>query len=708
MAASLNTPLEQLPTVGSRRADALRKAGIGSVMDLLLYKPFRYEDRTNFLSIADLRAGREAVVRGEILVAGNFRTRHKGMRIFEMRIGDGSGSLPVKFFNQPYLEKTLRKGRRVILFGAPQLDGYSLGLSLINPDYELIDSDDDETVHTRRITPVYRKIGGVFSKSLRAIQFQLLASLREEDLEETLPADAVLRHRFPSRLQALRGIHFPECPEGVELSRFLEDLADGTTPAHRRMAFEELYLFQLGLRAVKMRREILPKPRNIRVGKRTREILKAVLPFHPTGAQKRALREIVQDLTRPAVMSRLLQGDVGSGKTIVALQAMIVVMDCGYQCVLMAPTEILAEQHFQTLGGYLARSPFQPVYLSGNVKGKERKAILSQIASGEAHLVIGTHAVFQKGVKFGKLGFAVIDEQHRFGVQQRSQLMEKGERPDTLVMTATPIPRSLALTLYGDLDLSVLDELPPGRRPVRTLLKTEKHRGQVYEGLRRQLAEGRQVYIVYPLVEESEKLDLKAATEMAEHLRKDVFPEFELGLIHGRMRADEKESLMRRFKANQIQILVATTVIEVGIDVPNASLMVVEHADRFGLSQLHQLRGRVGRGSHESYCILMFDSLRSENARERLQIMRETSDGFKIAEKDLEIRGPGEFGGTRQWGLPNFRFANIVRDREWLELARREADRRLAAAVKEKRTARETLALLASQWDRSFGFFEVG
>ncbi len=700
------TPLEQIAGISTRRAEALHSAGIRTVGDLLLYKPFRYEDRTNFQVIADLRAGREAVVQAEILAAGTFRTPRRGVQIFEMRVGDESGSLAVKFFNQPYLEKTLRKGKRVILFGAPQLDGYSLGLSLINPDWELVESG-DEAVHTGRVTPVYRRLGPLQSKALRGLLHALLNPHTGVELEETLPEDLLRRHRFPSRQEAIRSIHFPELPPDRDMGDFLVDLAAGHTPAHRRMVFEELLFFQLGLGAVKLRREMVPKNRSIRVTKRAREIVKAILPFHPTRAQKRALKEIVADLTGPKVMNRLLQGDVGSGKTIVALQAMAVVMESGGQCALMAPTEILAEQHFNTVQEALAKTPFRADFLSGNVKGKERKQVLARIESGQTQLVVGTHAMFQKGVEFKNLSLAVIDEQHRFGVLQRSRLMEKGERPDTLVMTATPIPRSLALTLYGDLDFSSLDEMPPGRKPVRTLIKSERHRRQVYEGLKRQLDQGRQAFVVYPLVEESEKLDLKAATEMAERIQKTDFSDYRVGLLHGRLKAEAKENLMRRFKNHEIDILVSTTVVEVGIDVPNASLMIIEHADRFGLSQLHQLRGRVGRGSHDSYCILMFDESLSETARERLQVMRETNDGFKISEKDLELRGPGEFGGTRQWGVPNFRFANIVRDRDWLELARREAARQLEEVVV-GRSAEDAVSLLKQRWNRGFGFFEVG
>jgi len=436
--------------------------------------------------------------------------------------------------------------------------------------------------------------------------------------------------------------------------------------------------------------------------------VKGILPFHPTTAQKRVVGEIVGDLRSNNVMSRLLHGDVGSGKTIVALQAMVVVLENGFQTALMAPTEILAEQHFQTLSQYLGSTGYRLALLTGRVRGKRRQRILERIRSGEVQLVIGTHALIEAPVRFRELGLAVIDEQHRFGVMQRSRLMGKGDQPDVLIMTATPIPRSLALTVYGDLDLSVLDELPPGRQPVETVLYSERDRNRVYDLLKRELAQGRQAYVVYPLIEESEKLELRAAEEMAGQLRK-VFPGYGVGLIHGRLKSEEKEAQMEALRDGAIQMLVATTVVEVGLDVPNATVMVVEHADRFGLSQLHQLRGRIGRGSHKGTCVLMSGDARSENAFRRLDIMCRTSDGFKIAEKDLEIRGPGEFVGTRQSGIPQFRFGNIVRDRRLLELAAGEARDHLTALTRDSNgEGADRLTRVADQWRSRFGLFDVG
>ncbi|MFQ5741399.1 MAG: ATP-dependent DNA helicase RecG [Acidobacteriota bacterium] len=702
-----DTPVQYIKGVGPRRAEMLAKADIHTVEDLLRYKPFRYEDRTRFKSIGALRADQEAVIQAEVRVTGNYTTPRRGMRIFEMIVSDGSGSLSVKFFNQPYLERVFQRGRSIILFGAPRLDDYTHDLSLINPEYEMLDSSADAAVHTGRIVPVYRRIGQLHTRALRQIIFHLLSRLEPGGLPETLPGALLTKNGFPSLLEALREIHFPVFPPAKDQEWYLEILSTNRTPSHQRLIFEEFFFFQIGLQLIKKRRQLIPKERRIQITDRVREVIKSILPFHPTGAQKRVLREIADDLCGPKVMSRLLQGDVGSGKTIVALQAMIIVIENGFQAVLMAPTEILAEQHFRTLSRYLSQTGYRVAFLSGKIKGKQRKTILAEIESGEANLIIGTHAVFQKKVRFADLALVIIDEQHRFGVRQRSQLMEKGGRPDTLVMTATPIPRSLALTLYGDLDLSLIDEMPPGRRPVTTLVEREKNRTRVYQALRRELQQGRQAYVVYPLVEESEKLDLRAATEMAGQLGKEVFPEFVVGLMHGRLKPDEKEALMQRFQKGEVHLLVSTTVIEVGIDVPNATMMVVEHAERFGLSQLHQLRGRIGRGPHRSSCILLTQGARSREAFERLQIMRRSNDGFRIAEKDLEIRGPGEFVGTRQAGLPGFLFANLVRDRAWLELAQTEAENYLRRML-ESGDKQEVLENLSAHWKKRYGLYEVG
>ena len=707
MAVQLDTPVQFVKGVGPARAEIFSQAGIHSVEDLLHYKPFRYEDRSTYRRISELTAGEEALIEGEILVTGDYTTPMKGMQIFEIMVRDPSGTLSVKFFNQRYLSRVLRRGQRLILFGVPRRDNYSTDLALLNPEWEIVDSASDLQVHSGRIVPIYRRVGKLTTRMLRGIIFRVLADLGEE-LVDPLPAEIRRKYALLDRLLALRELHFPTVASGKQAEAYWRRLEENQTEAHRRLIFEEFFLFQLGLQLIKRQREVLPKTRVMQTSDVIRQALKSVLPFHPSRAQKRVLREIVEDLCSPKVMSRLLHGDVGSGKTIVALQAMIVCIENGYQAALMAPTEILAEQHFQNFQSYLEGTSYEVALLTSRVKGKKRKVILERIRSGDVDLVIGTHALIEGPVEFRDLALAVIDEQHRFGVLQRSQLMDKGERPDTLVMTATPIPRSLALTVYGDLDLSVLDEMPPGRQPVRTVIKAECNRQEVYALIRSELKRRRQAFIVYPLVNQSEKLDLRAAGAMAEHLQEEVFPDYEVGLIHGRLKSEEKEDLMRGLREGRIQILVATTVVEVGIDVPNASVMAIEHSERFGLSQLHQLRGRIGRGRQPGICILMTERVCSEAAYQRLEIMRRTVDGFKIAEKDLEIRGPGEFVGTRQSGLPEFRFGNIVRDRQALDLAASEADQYLEAILSQADRPEIVTGQLVDQWRERFGLYVVG
>ncbi len=702
----LDSPIQYVKGVGPRRAAMLEKAGVHAAEDLLRYRPFRYEDRTRFRQIKDLLPDQEAVIQAEVLVTGFYTTPMKRVRIFEILVGDGTGSLQVKFFNQVYLNKVLRKGQRIILFGVPKADSYSVGLNLLNPDFEILDAAGEHSIHTGRIVPVYRRIGQLTTKTLRQIIYNLVQEL--PDVEDPLPNSLLEKYQFPDRRTSLRLLHFPECPPGRSLDDYLADLAELRTSFQQRLVFEEFFFFQLGLQVLRRQRELAPKTRDIRINASVRDAVKKVLPFHPTPAQKRVLKEIVADLSSSKIMNRLLQGDVGSGKTIVALQAMVVVIENGAQAALMAPTEILAEQHFRNLTLYLSGSPYRVALLTSSVKGKKRKEILESIRSGEIHLVVGTHALIQGGVEFKDLALVVVDEQHRFGVMQRSNLIEKGDRPEVLVMTATPIPRSLALTLYGDLDLSVIDQLPPGRQPIQTLVKRSNERSQVYELIRQELQQGRQAYVVYPLIEQSEKLDLRAATQMAEHLQQAVFPEFQVGLMHGRLKAEEKEDLMSRFKAGEVHVLVSTTVIEVGIDVPNATVMVVEHADRFGLSQLHQLRGRIGRGRDKAVCILLTEGFSSREAFERLDIMRRSSNGFKIAEKDLELRGPGEFVGTRQSGMPEFLFGNIVRDRNLLEKARADAESYFKIAGEVGGFQPDTLEQLADWWKRRYGLYQVG
>jgi len=708
MPVTLETPVQEIKGVGPRRAEMLAGANIHTVEDFLKYKPIRYEDRTNLRPIGEIEADRVVVIEGQVSTTGRYTTPMKRMRIFEMVVKDDSGSVKAKFFNQPYLSQVFQRGRTVILYGIPRVDEYSQGISMINPEYEILAGGSDEKVHSGRIAPIYRKIGRLTTRTLRQFIFHLLADLPDQ-LDEPLPTSVVRQYQFPDRKSALEEIHFPSAATGVSKEAYLKELGLNQTLAQQRFIFEEFYLFQLGLQLIKKKREIRSKKRCIRMGKGVQARVRSILPFQPTSAQARVLKEIGDDLCSSRVMNRLLQGDVGSGKTIVALQAMVIAVENGFQTALMAPTEILAEQHYHTVCQLLSGTGYRISFLTSSVKGKRRESVLGHIQSGKTDLIVGTHALIQKGVQFKKLGLVVIDEQHRFGVLQRSKLISKGDLPETLVMTATPIPRSLALTLYGDLDVSVLDEMPPGRQPVQTIVMGERDREKVYALVHKELNEGRQAFVVYPLIEESEKVDLRAAAAMAKHLQKEVFPDAAVMLMHGRLKVEEKGQLMRRFRAGEIQVLVSTTVIEVGIDIPGATLMVIEHAERFGLSQLHQLRGRIGRGQHPGLCILMTEDLRSQEAEERINILCQTQDGFKIAEKDLEIRGPGEFLGTRQSGIPEFLFANIVRDRKLLELARREAKRYLRHYLKSSaRSPQEEFSWFDKWWRQRYGLYHVG
>jgi ATP-dependent DNA helicase RecG len=554
-------------------------------------------------------------------------------------------------------------------------------------------------IHVGRRVPVYRKLGEFRTKRLREIVHAVLGKLGDDAFTETLPADLIARQHLASRADAIRRIHFPD--DDAPLAEYER----ARSPAHLRLIFEEFFWVALAIGLRRDERVKEPKGALIEVTPRVRERMLSVLPFELTGAQERAVTRILDDMKSDVPMNRLLQGDVGSGKTVVALLAMLAALENGYQAALMVPTEILAEQHARNIKRLLAPTPYRVEMLVGSLKASEKKRLHRDLAAGEVHAVVGTHAIIQEAVAFSKLGLVVIDEQHRFGVMQRAALRERGFNPDVLVMTATPIPRSLAMTVYGDLDVSVIDELPPGRTPIKTVVVGEDRRAGVYKGIEREVRAGRQAYVVYPLVEESEKMDLKDATRMYEHLRDRVFPHFAVGLLHGKMKASEKEEIMRRFVAGEIQVLVATTVVEVGVDVSNASVMIVEHAERFGLSQLHQLRGRVGRGAEQSYCVLMASDKQTTVAQQRLGIMEESSDGFRIAEKDLEIRGPGEVMGTRQSGVPTFRIGNLVRDLQILEEARREAEHYLTT----RRRTRETSRLIERvRADARFGLAAIG
>ena len=692
----LRTPLQYLKGVGPRRAADLQRAGLTTVDDLLHRFPIRYEDRSRLQSIASLRPGQAASVAGDILSCGLHPTRKPGFRIFEALVRDASGAVRVAWLNQPFLRDVFQPHQRVILFGPVEVYG-GTGLQLTNPQYEIIEADEAETVHTGRIVPVYEKIGSLTPKMQRRLVHEALQRL-PDDLEELLPAPIRARMHLPGRREALAQAHFPDAGTSVdELNRF-------RTPAQLRLIVEEFFLFQLGLLARRRQMDAERKPHPVRVDDRIREAARRVLPFRLTGGQRQALKEIVGDLQRPQPMNRLLQGDVGAGKTIVALLAALVTMENGLQVAFMAPTEILAEQHLANLQRLLAGSRFRMALLKGGGRTAARRALLDEIAAGAIHLVVGTHALVQEAVAFASLGLVIIDEQHRFGVLQRATLRAKGLRPDVLVMTATPIPRTLALTAYGDLDVSVIRDLPPGRLPVKTIARPESRRDEVEALVTRQLEAGRQAYVVYPLVEESAKIDLKAATAMADHLAQEVFPAYRVALLHGRMKADAKERVMRAFLAGELDVLVSTTVIEVGVDVPNASVMVIEHAERFGLAQLHQLRGRVGRDDHQAYCVLVYQAPLSDQSRARLEVMTGTTDGFVIAERDLELRGPGDFFGTRQSGMPTLRVGDLLRDRAVMEEARREA----AAWLDGPDASPDVLETIRRTWAERFGLVGVG
>jgi ATP-dependent DNA helicase RecG len=697
----LNAPVQFVKGVGPDRGAALAREGIATVEDLLLRLPLRYEDRTRSTRIGELKPGMRTSVCGRVAVAGLRRTRR--MPVYEVLLQDDTGRLKAIWFNQPYLRDTLPRGSQVVLFGDVHREGGTLLMT--SPQFEKMDAEDGAGagVHTGRIVPVYEKTGPLTSRMLRRILFQLAAQV-PDDLPDPLPPEVRERLGLIARGVALRRVHVPGADDDVAaLDAF-------RSPAHLRLIQEELFLFQLGLALRKQGRQARGKGIAFSVTGQTREAVKRILPFRLTDAQRRVLREIADDMQSPHPMNRLVQGDVGSGKTIVALLAMVIALENGYQAAFMAPTEILAEQHFLNLKRLLQRCDYPVELLSASALSGKRKrsGTLERLASGECRIAVGTHALIQEGVSFARLGLVVVDEQHRFGVLQREELMRKGYDVDVLVMTATPIPRTLALTAYGDLDVSVLDALPPGRTPIATLHRAASDRRAVVDLVRREVEAGRQAYVVYPLVSESEKLeDVRAATQSAEEWRQ-ALPGARVGLLHGRLKGPEKEQVMAAFAAGELQVLVATTVIEVGVDVPNATVMVIEHAERFGLAQLHQLRGRVGRGAHRSTCVLVAHGRVADEARARLEVMVRTGDGFVIAEKDLELRGPGDVFGTRQWGLPQFRAADFVRDRELMERARAEAFRWAAEAEKGGRAESLRQALQAAGWERRFGLARVG
>jgi len=700
----LQMPLQFLKGVGPRKAADLKKAGLNTVEDLLFRFPRRYEDRSRMQKIISLRPGMTAAISGTVLNAGLAHTRRPGFRLFSALVQDESGQVQAVWPNQAFLKDVIKSQQRIVLFGKVDIWG-SRGLQVTDPEFEIVKDreqgsgigDQGEVqLHTGRIVPVYERTGSVTTNMQRRFVWQALSQLPEEDFDP-VPADILARERWPGRKAALWAAHFPAAEANVDqLNAFM-------TPAQRRLVFEDFFVFQTGLALRRHDNAQVRKGLVSRVDDRIRQCARAVLPFKLTEGQRDALAEIVADMQRTWPMQRLLQGDVGAGKTIVALLASIVAMENGYQVAFMAPTEILAEQHYRTIVRALDGRPYRVALLTGRVTAATRRDLLPGIERGEVNLIVGTQALIQQHVKFKALALAVIDEQHRFGVVQRGTLAAKGSNPDVLVMTATPIPRTLALTECGDMEVSVIRGLPPGRQPIRTLVKADSRRDEVYAMMREEVRRGRQVYVIYPLVEESEKIDLKAATAMAEQIAK-VFPEFAVALLHGRMKGDEKEAVMHQFAAGKLHILVSTTVVEVGVDVANATLMVVEHAERFGLSQLHQLRGRIGRGEHASTCVLLYQAPWSDDARERLKAMADTSDGFVIAERDLRLRGPGDFFGTRQSGLPTLRAGDLLRDSDLLERAYEEARTRVDAGTL---TAAQQ-SYVKNVWQRQFGLITVG
>jgi len=644
--------------VGPHKARLFASLGITTITDAFHYLPFRYEDRSALKPIADLQPGNRETVSGAIV---SLKAKGNRSSILEAVITDGGGYLKLTWFNQPFLKKTFKMGQSLVVSGMVKPNSRDLPpLMMEGPEYETLSDDADALVHTGRVVPFYSLTEGISQKQFRKIMFSIIAGHTAE-LQDPLPSELRARHDLPSLQETVRQLHFPGNADN------LEDLNNGTTRYHRRIIFDEFFLFGLGLAVLKA-----AAGREKGISFRTKGDLKKALlkqlPFELTAAQKRVMDEINRDMRESRPMNRLIQGDVGCGKTIVALSAMLDAVESGYQAVLMAPTEILAEQHYINIIGMLGQLGLSVQLMTG---GSKKPAAASADASCP-DIIIGTHALIQEKVKFRKLGLAVIDEQHKFGVMQRAVLRKKGMNPDVLVMTATPIPRSLALTLYGDLDCSVIDELPPNRTPVLTSRIEASNRDEIYTLLQKELGKGRQAYVVYPAIEESEKMNLKTALQGQEAFAKK-FPEFRVGLVHGRMKTEERAATMALFKNREIDILVSTTVIEVGVDVPNATLMLIVHAERFGLSQLHQLRGRVGRGTDRSYCILIAYHPVGEDAARRLDIMVRTNDGFRIAEEDLGIRGPGEFLGTRQAGLPDLRNADLVRDAAILEAAKQEA-----------------------------------
>ncbi len=651
--------VQYIKGVGPAKKKLFEKLGIESVEDLLYFFPRRYEDRTNLVPLSLLKAGDFQAVSGRVLARGSRRSWYTKKHVYEMAVGDGQGKLFVVWFNQPYLDKYFSVGRQVILYGKVEL--YKNRLQMVSPEYEIIEREDDLKLNMGRIVPVYPLTKGISQRYLRKVVFQCIEK-HLKDMQDILPVWLRNKYRLSNIQRSLRNIHFPESFDSQESS-------------HKRISFEEFFLFQISV--MKRRMSIVTQKGYAHaIPLSLVNEFEAAFPFSLTRAQQRVVREIAADMQKPAPMLRLLQGDVGSGKTVVALFGCLAAVRNNRQAALMAPTEILARQHASSLQALLEGTSFQDTKIALLISGmpkKQKEQVCRRLRDGEIDIMVGTHALLSEHVDFADLSFVVIDEQHKFGVRQRALLTSKGANPDVMVMTATPIPRTLSLTLFGDLDVSTIDEMPKNRGKVVTQLYTAEQSGEVYRLVREKVRQGEQAYIVYPIVETSEKLDLKAAQAMFEHFQEHDFKGLKIGLAHGQMKRAQSDEVVAQFKRHEIQILVATTILEVGIDVPNASIMVIEHAERFGLSQLHQLRGRIGRGRKDSVCYLLADP-GTQDGNARLDAILSSTDGFKIAEQDLLIRGPGQYFGRHQHGLNELRFANPATQVDILELARKEAE----------------------------------
>lgn len=666
----LSAPIQYLKGVGPFRSKLLARLGINTLRDALFYLPYRYEDRSSIKKIIHLKSNQFNTVIGKVIktsIKVPQSYKKPSLKIFELIISDGSGIITAKWFNQPYLEKVFKAKDEVVLYGMVKLNYWETGFEMVNPEYEILSGDDSEPVqsniHTGRIVPIYRLTDGLSQKQMRNIMYSIM-NIAIPYIVDPIPTEVIQKHKLPELKESIENVHFPS----ADLS--IDELNKGVSLYHKRLVFDELFTFQIGLALMK-KGDAAQKGISFSPNYRLINVLLSKLTFKLTSAQQRVFTEIIKDMKSDIPMNRLIQGDVGSGKTIVALLAMLACVESGYQAAMMVPTEILAEQHYINISNMLKDIGVKVQLITGSKKMNSKKKIIDVITNEQADIVVGTHALIQENINFEKLGLIVIDEQHRFGVIQRASLRKKGLNPDTIVMTATPIPRTLALTLYGDLDYSIIDELPPNRNPIITILLDKKRENHRFKLIEDEIKKGGQVYIVYPLIDQSEKIDLESAIAGAEDIKKR-FPDVTVGLIHGRMKAEEREYIMQKFKDGDIKILVSTTVIEVGVDVPRASLMIIMNAERFGLAQLHQLRGRVGRGNSQSYCILLQHKA-NEDARKRLNVMVETTDGFVIAEEDLNIRGHGEFLGTKQSGMPDFKVTNLFRDAKILEKARKEA-----------------------------------